>query len=175
MHAGGLCSLNAWLCIFKHQDASFGALEVVVSVELLAHRTQGVGPTVSKLLQCFLLVGVVAQQSFPRSEQEDVRMWLAACEPCIVSTDDALGKGSKEFRVAGGLDLVIPALAARSNTDGDLVLVQVLYETRSPCHLRNLLERFQKHIVAVLEERVDVKRTIRAVQLTLLGGRPKRR
>lgn len=102
-------------------------------------------------------------------------MRLAACEPCIVSTDDALGKWPKEFRVAGGFDLVVPALAARSDADGDLVLVQMLHEAGSPRHLRNLLERFQKHIVAVLEESVDVKRTIGTVQLAFLGGRPKRR
>jgi hypothetical protein len=68
MHAGSLCGLDAWLCVFKHQDASFCALEVVVSVKLLAHLTQGIGPALSQLLQCFLLLGVVAQQSFPRGE-----------------------------------------------------------------------------------------------------------
>lgn len=172
MHPCRLGSLDTWLCIFKDQYARLATFEMVNFVKVVAHLSQAVGPFLTELVLCSLIIGVVAEQTFPCSQEKDVRMRLSACQSRIISTDDTIGERSKELWVACGLDIVVPALAACSDADGDVVLVQMLNETGGSFHLWYLLECLEEDLVAVFEEGVYVKGAVRCVKLAWLGWRP---
>lgn len=172
MHTRCLCGLNTRLCVFEHQNTGFTSLEVMLLVELLAHLSQILRPLLSELLSGDMLVGMTAKQTLPCSKKEDVGMRLPTRQPRVVATNDSICKGPKEIRVACRLDFKIPALAAGSNADGNVVFVEVLDETSSSLHLWYLLKRFEENLIAVLEELVNAEWAVWPIQLPFLCGRP---
>ena len=126
MHTSSFSSLHTRLGIFEYENTRFAAFQMMNLVKLLPHLPQILRPLFSQLLAGQMLVGMRAEQAFPSSKQEDIRMRFATCQSWIVTANDTLSKGTKQFGMAGSLDLVVFAFATGCDADGDVVFVQVL-------------------------------------------------